>query len=558
MAQTESPGIGPVVNVTDVSSIFEIRNHGLVHVSDNKTTREAFDSDQDELTIRNSGLFDEEFYYQANADVKNAKLDPVKHYIEHGADEGRRPNRSFDTAHYAGIFQNEIASGENPFAHYIRTDGKTVYSTRGMLEDYSYRSVYKAISRMKHLAFFGSTDYVAMNSDVTTSDLCPAQHAVLYGISEGRSVLSRKHIAKTLGKLAQQSPALSAVPSTPLLKKRDFPEKIGVFQHSLGNIFIREIAETLVSQLNDAGLNAILLDETCSIQEKPQFCIFCGPHEFFFLPGSEPWKGDDIVRNSVMFNTEQPQTLWFVRGLLYNLMSSGVIDISFQNLEVFSGAGIPGLFFNPPVNMSSRILSPADQSHAMVRILPPSCRKSSDPKLSFNKREIDVSFFGNHTDRREKFFSRHAEFFADYKCFFYYRRTGGPIADSQRYGILSRLASHVASHSKISLNIHRENDLFFEWQRIVAQGMARGSLVVSEECLPHPYFSAGIHYLSETTRHIPNLVEWLLHSSDGKKEAARIRSNALTKIVNGRQAAEDQNRLLRFISSRWKAISSDH
>ncbi|MDT8870873.1 hypothetical protein RAA17_06200 [Komagataeibacter rhaeticus] len=52
----------------------------------------------------------------------------------------------------------------------------------------------------------------------------------------------------------------------------------------------------------------------------------------------------------------------------------------------------------------------------------------------------------------------------------------------------------------------------FEWHRIVKGAMANGSVVVSEPCLPHPVFRPGIHFLEETGRHIPNLIEWLLHA----------------------------------------------
>ncbi|NHN85312.1 hypothetical protein GOB93_11750 [Acetobacter musti] len=558
MSQKQSVRINPVGALSDVSSIFEIRNHGLSQKEGNKSTiRTVSRSARDEEIIRNSGLFDEEFYYNTYPDVKIAQLDAVKHYISHGAAEGRCPNADFDTGIYMEIFRREISPGENPFSHYIRTDGKTFYSSRGMLENYSHASVHKAVSRMEKLALFNADDYIAMNSDITTSNVCPTRHAVIYGISEGRSVLSGKHLAKTMGRLAQKPAVLPDIPLEASVKKRDLPYTIGVLHHSSGNVFIRDIAKALVDQLNQAGLNALLMDETYPVDKKPQLCIFCGPHEFFFLPGSDDWKKDEIIRRSIMFNTEQPQTQWFVRGLIYNLMGSGIIDISFQNMELFSDAGIEGLFFSPPVDVAVRKLSPEDQTHSLVRVLPLSCRKEANPKLPFSKRLIDVSFFGNHTEKREKFFARHAEFFSDYKCFFYYRRMDGPIAEGKMYGILSRLAGYVASHSKISLNIHRGNEQFFEWHRIVAQGMACGSVVVSEECLPHPLFTAGTHYLTESTRHIPNLVEWLLRSADGKKEAARIRSNAFSRIMNGQQAAENQKRLLQFISSQWKIISHD-
>lgn len=42
--------------------------------------------------LRNSGIFDAEWYLRQYADVANAGVDPLRHYVEFGAKEGRVPN----------------------------------------------------------------------------------------------------------------------------------------------------------------------------------------------------------------------------------------------------------------------------------------------------------------------------------------------------------------------------------------------------------------------------------------------------------------------------------
>lgn len=54
---------------------------------------------------------------------------------------------------------------------------------------------------------------------------------------------------------------------------------------------------------------------------------------------------------------------------------------------------------------------------------------------------------------------------------------------------------------------------------MVRLGMCSGSLVVSDPCLPHPDFVANEHYLQENARYIPDLLEWLLKTEDGAREA---------------------------------------
>ena len=74
--------------------------------------------------IVKSNLFDVDYYLESNPDVRQAGADPIKHYLLHGAAEGRNPNRDFNTIEY--IFQTPeiIMTGENPFIHYIKKIGR--------------------------------------------------------------------------------------------------------------------------------------------------------------------------------------------------------------------------------------------------------------------------------------------------------------------------------------------------------------------------------------------------------------------------------------------------
>lgn len=42
--------------------------------------------------LETSGLFDRQFYRTCNDDVANAGADPVRHYYNHGSEEGRLPS----------------------------------------------------------------------------------------------------------------------------------------------------------------------------------------------------------------------------------------------------------------------------------------------------------------------------------------------------------------------------------------------------------------------------------------------------------------------------------
>ena len=70
--------------------------------------------------IRFSGLFDDEWYLAQNPDVALQQLEPIRHYVEHGAHEGRDPSRYFDTLGYLEKNPDVAAARINPFVHYIK------------------------------------------------------------------------------------------------------------------------------------------------------------------------------------------------------------------------------------------------------------------------------------------------------------------------------------------------------------------------------------------------------------------------------------------------------
>jgi len=83
---------------------------------------------------------------------------------------------------------------------------------------------------------------------------------------------------------------------------------------------------------------------------------------------------------------------------------------------------------------------------------------------------------------------------------------------------------------------------------MVRLGMCSGSLVVSDPCLPHPDFVANEHYLQENARHIPDLLEWLLKTEDGAREANRVRANVDLLLTNSFETNHTVARMLRFFA----------
>jgi hypothetical protein len=495
--------------------------------------------------IQESGLFDEDWYYRNHPDVAATKISGIVHYVKHGAAEGRNPTKFFDTKRYRKLKNVNIPPWQNPFAHYILHGSEDDLFDRGMLPSFSAKSLRLAIKRLSVLPIYSDENYLKLNRDVIGSEVSPTAHALVYGIPEGRAVFDKGAVARGLGRLSRHNPDASVPPSPGGV----LPETVGIYVNSLGNGFIKEIGADLASSLVAAGVNAKLFDQDSNIDDRPPLSVIMAPHEFFHLGAGRIWARDDIVRQSFMFNTEQPQTIWFERGVPFMLMSLGVIDICSQIAAMFTEAGVPALHFNPEIIPQGNWLLPEDMTHAMVRVLPKQARTTPQPETSFLDRPIDVSFFGGTSSHREAFFVRNARFLAEHECYLYYRRFEGPHTNSARDGVLSRLGGHVTAHSKITLNIHRDDYGFFEWHRIVKLAMAGGSVVASEPCLPHPLFKPGVHFFEETGRHMPDLLDWLLKSEDGQAQAEKVRTNALAALYDQTIVRRHHAQLRSFIAS---------
>ncbi len=69
--------------------------------------------------IKESELFDVKYYIFTYPDIRKIGVDPIKHYIKHGAMEGRNPSEYFDTKFYLDMNPDIRKIGINPLAHYI-------------------------------------------------------------------------------------------------------------------------------------------------------------------------------------------------------------------------------------------------------------------------------------------------------------------------------------------------------------------------------------------------------------------------------------------------------
>ncbi len=111
-------------------------------------------------------LFDQDWYLSRNPDVAHSGANPIQHYFEFGASEGRNPHPLFDTKWYLSQYPDVTLTETNPLLHFIEF-GANEGRSPGV--------------------HFNTAWYLEQNPDVARSKQNPLQHYLLHGGFEGRN-----------------------------------------------------------------------------------------------------------------------------------------------------------------------------------------------------------------------------------------------------------------------------------------------------------------------------------------------------------------------------------
>jgi hypothetical protein len=221
------------------------------------------------------------------------------------------------------------------------------------------------------------------------------------------------------------------------------------------------------------------------------------------------------------------QTTWFCSSLQYLIRAHNVFDLNFQTAIMLRQIGCNAIHYMPPYLPDCVYTSPQpDVSHIEVIRGYDFSTNPFDWTLNSRlaERPIDILFVATGCDRRVSAIESLRGLTDKYRFFCGYTHQTSPLNDAnfQTRSVGVRNAEALAQRSKIVLNIHRDWIGYFEWPRMVFQGFCQGACVVSDPCFVDPVFTSGVHFLEEATRHLPELLEWLLGAPDGQTKMSEI------------------------------------
>ena len=324
----------------------------------------------------------------------------------------------------------------------------------------------------------------------------------------------------------------------PRLVARD----VRIYAAAAGNVFFLEIARLIQGGFADIGIPATVIvadgidDCADSANADADIHFFIAPHEFFyFIPQAADWphaKGKKWI-----LNTEQAHTNWFAGARGFFSWAHLVLDMD-QDLagqlsrEGFRAEHLP-LGFSPSCRLFAGVASVPVMN--FTEGIPQRIRNWVAPDNPLDSplhaRPLDYCFFGTNTERRTAFFARHASVFANFEGYLRLKPLSGPLHAGDNAVLFTEATSSIVRRSRISLNIHQSEHCYFEWHRIILQGLWQGTLVLSEPCTSAWPFRPNIEYVSVDLDHIADALEYLLLSDEGKVFAEHVRSQAFITLT---------------------------
>jgi hypothetical protein len=395
---------------------------------------------------------------------------------------------------------------------------------------------------------FSTSHYLASNPDVAAAGMNPLLHYIVHGAAEGRvphhrmsSECLKRSAASFCADAAAASRVLKWARSRGTWPKLTKGSSVSVLVHSSGNLFMTEIAELLTAGFTAAGFQASLADESVVMSEqgeslRDQTRVIVAPHEFFFIPRAGQVVDKSWAEGAIVLNVEQLHTVWFQHGADSLPGAAAILDINVQSAAALAAAGLPAAFLplGYVANASPFDLPVADLPDlpALQTLEPALKRWRPSAEDSLAERPLDILFIGSRSERREEYFGRVGERLARWRCHWLLADSSAPQVRGRTAVLSSEAAIGLARRAKILLNLHQSENLFFEWHRIVLQGIWQRAVVVTEPVSPQPFFVPGEHFFECPLDKIPDLLMWLLETEEGRAAARAVRERAYEHLVS--------------------------
>jgi len=138
--------------------------------------------------IKNSGLFDAQWYLRNYPDVKSVGIDPLLHYIKIGWYEKRNPSNVFFTGSYLKKHPELISKNKCPLLHYLETIVPD--QVVSLIKPFDFNTIYELGNKKTNDKPY-SIYYNSLGKDYVSIDLNGLDGALKLDLCEAISLPSR-------------------------------------------------------------------------------------------------------------------------------------------------------------------------------------------------------------------------------------------------------------------------------------------------------------------------------------------------------------------------------
>ncbi|MBI4252667.1 class I SAM-dependent methyltransferase [Candidatus Uhrbacteria bacterium] len=336
---------------------------------------------------------------------------------------------------------------------------------------------------------------------------------------------------------------------------QDEPVKGGVaiYIGSNSQQCLGEVAELLRCGFEEIGMNVRCGNEKLGFFDDVEWHIIIAACEFFFNTPEGQGLAEKLPRNSILFILEQPYSHWYTQieslfKFAHALWSPDYSTCRLLEAQNYKHVVFMPLGYSAKFNLYKEI--PILPNNTFTSFLPDSTKKYSFSHHPWHERPIDITIFCHLTERRNEFFAKNAHIFSKYNCYFVFvNAANGLVVASDSRPPDTETTNGIIQRSKILINIHRSSLQYFEWHRIVMQGVWNKALIISEKCEDGFPFQNGKDYVMCEIEEIADRVDFFL-SPKGEVSANEMTSSAYRKLTTQCQISDFLNKNISTFSTK--------
>jgi hypothetical protein len=294
------------------------------------------------------------------------------------------------------------------------------------------------------------------------------------------------------------------------------------------NQFFVELAEALAYELRALGVAARITVGEVPVPREGLVHLFLPPHEYVSLSRYRP--PNQLLRRSILISAEQPDSHFFAANVPLAREAGAVFDINPRSVRAYGAEGIEAsLLEMGHTSLWDRFDRPTSPS-----------AKASVTGPGVVERDIDILFLGRLSLRRELALASYAGIFERYRCHLGLSDNSRPNVASGAAFVAGEDKRDLLARSKVLLNVHGEDEPYFEWLR-VAEAICAGCAVVSEHSSDFAPLEWGRHLVTGQLGSLGLFCAWLV---DDLGQRERMRTEAYELLVRDRPLANAANKLL--------------